>query len=260
MMKTRVPMFLSALLLVGAGGPQVSVADAGSDPAAQRPRIPPGWGNAERVCDNPRIGNDSPRLSGRGGSNEFPTGFYRIGRLPAGDDEIFLDIDGKDPSAVIMKPAQEESARRWLITGVGAGLYQISTCLNATPKCLELAVEGKFEGFPRLQECHYEALGTQVWWSVGFIVGDTAGGYGLGNDGLGRMDCLDLSADDSDKLRIMPCGEDTRDVVWRVLPAPEPAVEDKVPSINNVDKQLAPVKPIAPRQPKKGTKPVRKTL
>lgn len=262
--KTGILTFLAAVLIIDA---QLSVTLAESSDSASQRYTNPGWGNAEHVCDNPRIGNDSPRLSFRGGKNDFSTGFYRIGRLPVGNDEVFLDVDASDPSTVIMKPGREASARRWLITAVGAGLYQISTCLDGAPQCLELAVEGEFKGFPRLQACHYEALGTQVWWTVGSIFGDTAGGTEFGNDALGRMDCLDLSADAAvfSVPRIMPCGEDTRDVVWRVLPAPEAAADVEEPPPHKANKQPAEISPETPvqpnpEQPKNDTKPTRKTL
>jgi len=255
----RTALVLALLGLCVAAAPLHAEA---SDPAVPNPRINPGWGNAERVCDNPRIGNDSPRLNFRGGRNDFPTDFYRIGRQPAGDNEIFLDIDATDPSAVVMKPMTERTARRWLITGVGAGLYQVSTCVDSAPRCLELEVKGEFEGIPRLRDCVYEALGTQVWWSVGSIIGDTAGGYELGNDGIGRMECLDVPADGTyaGMPRLAPCGDDTRDELWRVLPAAQAAVGDEEPPTRDIDEQPAEVTPNLPVQPKKDAKPARKTL
>ncbi len=146
-------------------------------------RDAPGWGNSALVCGSPRVGNDSPDLSFRGSKNAFETGFYFIGRLPDPANR-FLGVvrDG----TVRLIPADVQSPFSWLVTGVGAGLYQISICYKGQPRCLVMSDHRKMV----LSKCEHEAYGNQAWWNVGILFGAGKGGWELGNDGLGRMDCL----------------------------------------------------------------------
>lgn len=143
----------------------------------------PGWGNAAMVCGSPRTGNDSPDLNFQGGKNAFETGFYFIGRQPDPANR-FLGVDINDKVRLI--PADVQSPFSWLVTGVGAGLYQISICYKGEPRCLVMSDDKKMV----LGRCEHEAFGNQAWWNVGILLGPGKGGWELGNDGLGRMDCL----------------------------------------------------------------------
>jgi len=191
----------------------------------------PGWGNAALVCDTPRVENDSPDLNFGGGKNSFETGYYHIGRLPDPANR-FLDV--AEDGTVRLFPSETQSPFSWLVTGVGANLYQISICYKGQPRCLILSDDHKME----LGKCAYEAFGTQAWWNVGILVGSGKGGWELGSNGVGRMECL-TENNDFGVPYLVPCSPDKPDITWRIEPANSPSSSSSVAETQQTENNLS---------------------
>lgn len=183
-------------------------------------RINPGYGNAGKVCNRPRIGQDSPRLSPRHGRNLLSTGFYRIGRMPDNGTPVSLEVrpaGGDVGPSLEVRPATAEQSRQWLMTQVGADLYQIATCVEEVAWCLSPDPVRPADSEVVLAPCDAEALGTQAWWLTQIRTASNEWGIELGSDGLGRLVCLDERRVDQVSVPAMvACGPETRDVAWRI--------------------------------------------
>ena len=198
-----------------------SAADVVDQPAAPR-RTPPGWGKAAQVCDPLLFRTHRSLVTTGRGRSDFPTGFYRISRMPDASAG-FLDVeDARDPAGqgVLLRPSAEEAARAWLISEVGIALYQISTCVQGQPRCLVLDAQSEPTRRAVLGACEFEAIGTAAWWSVGFIHAPVKGGFELGSDGIGRLDCL--APDAQHRPHLEPCTEASRKTAWRIEPVAAP--------------------------------------
>ncbi len=176
-------------------------------------RVNPGAGNAALVCGGARIGGDDETLSGRGGKPAYPTNYYRLSSELRGKGLALGVAEGSDED-VILRPVSDGAARRWLFTVVGAGLYQISTCVDGQPRCLELASQGEDDRGARLAACTPETYGDQVWWSK--ETRDAAST--LGNDGLGFLSCLGVVGEGASAapLKLEPCRHSDPAHLWRI--------------------------------------------
>ncbi|WP_299377933.1 MliC family protein [uncultured Kiloniella sp.] len=172
----------------------------------------PGWGNAALVCENPRIGGDSPDLGFKEQKNTFGTGFYHIAPLPDQQQRV-LGVNN-DTGQVGFLTATTLQSTDWLVTLVGTDLYQISICHLGKPRCLILSDNQT----PILGACNHQAYGSQAWWSVGILNGPGKGGSMLGSDAIGRMDCL--TEDPDEEFLILSACETSGepDVTWQLTP------------------------------------------
>ncbi|MGQ0698927.1 MAG: MliC family protein [Panacagrimonas sp.] len=203
-------------------------ADTAEQPASRR-GIPPGWGKAAQVCEPHRFATHQSLIKGKGRS-DFPTGFYRISRMPDASAG-FLDVeDPKDPTGrtALLRPSPAAAARAWLISEVGIALYQVATCVQGQPRCLVLERSAESGDRVVLDICEYEAMGTAAWWSVQFITAPVKGGFELGSDGAGRLECLVPNAA-TQVPQLEPCPDGERETAWRIEPvaAPTPSTPTK---------------------------------
>jgi membrane-bound inhibitor of C-type lysozyme len=175
---------------------------------------PPAWGNAALVCDNPRIGGDSPDLSFRGGSLDFETGYYHIGRFP-NPENLYLGIS-KDEVTLLLQPSATHTPIPWLVTAVGAINYQISTCHHGQPRCITINADKQVH----LGECALEFHGWQAWWVKSIPLGLGKWGKIMGSDGLGYMACLEVDPK-THRPVFEPCHTDNPDSTWRFEPVSE---------------------------------------
>jgi membrane-bound inhibitor of C-type lysozyme len=153
--------------------------------------------NASKVCELPTI---NPKVD----PNNITTGFYTINLIPD-EMQLYLDADENGKPEIINLP---EKNRQWLISRVGAGLYKISACFDQKPLCLSAAKNNEIT----LQTCHEFGYGDQVWWLKGFLHGTNAGGWFLGNDGVGQMECL-IADHDENGLALQTCSNNQNG--WR---------------------------------------------
>lgn len=164
--------------------------------------------NAAKVCSTPVISeNVNP--------HDLTTGFYSINVMSA-NDQAFIDIvDGE----VVLNPDLQKGARAWLVSQVGAGLYDISSCYQGRPVCLSSASENKV----RITECDELGYGDQTWWFKGYLVGKNAGGWFLGSDGIGQHQCFVKS--DQNELIFKQC--DDQQLGWNLTRTgkPKPTTE-----------------------------------
>ncbi len=130
--------------------------------------------NAAKVCA-------SPTLNPKAKPKNLTTNFYQINLIPDGL-QMYLDAQDGSPGIVSTTP----QVRDWLLSRVGAGLYKISACVNEKPLCLTTTAEKAIT----LAACNEFGYGDQVWWLKGYVVGKNKGGWFLGNDGVGQMECL----------------------------------------------------------------------
>ncbi len=173
----------------------------------------PGWGNAAKVCETPRIGGDSPDLNFKGAKNSFETGFYNIRQIPDLQNRILGATKGATDIRLLPDDYKNNQVD-WLVTAVGADLYQVSICARGEPKCLTVNEDRELE----LGNCEHQAFGTQVWWNVGILFGPAKDGWELGSDGIGRTECLTENLNTS-ILSLTPCDSSGKpNVAWALTP------------------------------------------
>ncbi len=184
-----------------------------SEPNTGHARNNPGWGNAIKVCGTPVIDNNNSETNSGNQQHLIKTGFYHIGLIP-NPQNLYLNVSEKISDTIALLPSLQSTPAKWLVTVVGSDLYQISICDNEKPRCLILGPEKR----PMLGSCTYEAYGAQAWWTVGILQGPGAGGWEIGSDGIGRLECLSQTNDNT-QLEITTCDPSGKPAsTWKLEP------------------------------------------
>jgi hypothetical protein len=121
------------------------------------------------------------------------TNYYTVGSA-ATDEVLALDVDG-DGTVVLSRASADRPPRHWLFTLVGADIFQVATCFNGRPLCLEL-VDGRHADHAHLAKCAEDPIGTAAWWSTSRILPhEGVRSFEFGSDGVGMLQCLGTSFD-----------------------------------------------------------------
>lgn len=144
--------------------------------------------NAAKVCG-------SPTLNPIAKPNDLNTNFYQVNLMP---DEMGLYLGVEDGKPILVNSSGK--TQEWLLSRVGAGLYKVSACVNEAPLCLTTTADKQLT----LAACDAFGYGDQVWWLKGYAVGANKGGWFLGNDGVGQMECL-IAGESANGLVLETC-------------------------------------------------------
>jgi membrane-bound inhibitor of C-type lysozyme len=95
--------------------------------------------------------------------------------------------------------------------------------VQGQPRCLVLEPGSGDRRSAKLGVCEFEAIGTQAWWVKGHIVEPLKGGFEMGSDGAGKLNCLEINERRAPQLE--PCPEGDRLAAWRFEPVNAPTAD-----------------------------------